>query len=88
MITKNTNSMSTGKENRQMDSGDDNLINKNSNANNEQAKKFDDDQSNVDPLKPQFERSNLQANQEKKAGSGGAAMDPGRTEERQNNDNK
>jgi hypothetical protein len=82
--------MSTGKENKKMNPDGDNLINKNSKANPDQARKFDKNdtqQSNVDPQKPQFERSNLQPNQEKRAGSGGAAMDPGRREDRQNNGN-
>lgn len=43
--------------------------------------------SNVDPLKPQFERSNLQADEEKRQGTPGGAMDPGRRDDRQNNGN-
>jgi hypothetical protein len=55
---------------------DDNLINKNSSTNQETKRKFDDaDESNVDPNKPQFERSDLGTNKEQRAGSGGG-MDP------------
>lgn len=43
--------------------------------------------TNVDPLKPHFERSNLQADEEKRQGTPGGAMDPGRRDDRQNNGN-
>jgi hypothetical protein len=68
---------------------EDNLINKNSSGAEFDSKRAIDDphHSNVDPQKPQFERSNLQPDQEKRAGSGGAAMDPGKREDRQNNGN-
>lgn len=67
---------------------DDNLINKNANPEWDSKREISElHGSKVDPLKPQFERNNLQANQEKRAGSGGAAMDPGRREDRQNNGN-
>lgn len=82
--------MSTGKENKGMEHNDENFINENSKANPDQARKFDGNDSqdsNVDPLKPQFERNNLQADQEKRDGSGGGSMDSGRREDRQNNGN-
>jgi len=66
---------------------EDNLINKNTSDLDSKREISDPHHSNVDPLKPQFERSNLQAQQEKRAGSGGAAMDPGKREDRQNNGN-
>jgi len=67
--------MSTGKENKKVNPDGDSLINQNSKANPDQARKFDNNDtqaSNVDPQKPQFERSNLNANQEQRAGSGGS----------------
>jgi len=67
--------MSTGKENKKMNPDGDNLINKNSKANPDQARKFDKNDSqatNVDPLKPHFERSDMNANKEQRAGSGGS----------------
>lgn len=68
----------TGKN---LGSPDESLINKNSKANPDQARQWDDNdpqKSNVDPLKKQFERNNLQADREKMAGSGGGGLDPDR----------
>ena len=56
---------------------EDNLINKNANPEWDSKREISDPHhSNVDPNKPQFERSNLQADQEKKAGSGGSGRNP------------
>jgi len=67
---------------------DDNLINKNMNPDWDSKREISDPHhSNVDPNKPQFERNNLQADQEKRAGSGGGGMDPGKRADRQNNGN-
>jgi hypothetical protein len=60
---------SKGKHNEE----DDNLINKNASTDSNTKRHFDDpDQSNVNPNKPQFERSDMNADQEKRAGSGGS----------------
>jgi hypothetical protein len=60
---------SKGKHNEE----DDNLISKNASTDSNTKRNFDDpDRSNVDPNKPQFERSDMNADQEKRAGSGGS----------------
>jgi hypothetical protein len=53
---------------------DDNMINKNESMEDQQRNYADGDQdrSNVDHNKPQFERSDMNANQEQRAGSGGS----------------
>lgn len=59
-----------------------NLINKNKKALADSERNWDSgndqDPSNVDHNKPQFERSDLNANREQRAGSGGGGLDPDR----------
>jgi len=56
---------------------EENLINKNTSDLDSKREISDPHHSNVDPLKPQFERDNLQADREKRAGSGGSGRNPG-----------
>jgi len=63
------------------------LINQNEGDGNTKRHYNDKHESNVHPLKPNFERSNLNADQEKRAGSGGSSetMKGGQTNQGGNN---